>query len=119
MINRTNLEERLDRVISPVMNDETPGMALLIAQGDEVLVRKGYGLADMTTGRKLSPDDNLIIASNTKQFTCMAILMLVEARCYFIWTTRSKNSFPDFPGGREEGHDLGNDGASIRHQRVF
>lgn len=55
MINRTNLEERLDRVISPVMNDETPGMALLIAQGDEVLVRKGYGLADMTTGRKLSP----------------------------------------------------------------
>ena len=49
MINKTNLEERLDRVISPVMNDKTPGMALLIAQGDEVLVRKGYGLADMTT----------------------------------------------------------------------
>lgn len=96
MINRTNLEERLDRVISPVMNDETPGMALLIAQGDEVLVRKGYGLADMTTGRKLSPDDNLIIASNTKQFTCMAILMLVEEGLLHLDDTVEK-FFPDFP----------------------
>ena len=96
MINRTNLEERLDCVISPVMNDETPGMALLIAQGDEVLVRKGYGLADMTTGRKLSPDDNLIIASNTKQFTCMAILMLVEEGLLHLDDTVEK-FFPDFP----------------------
>ena len=74
MINRINLEERLDRVISPVMNDETPVCALLIAQGDEVLVRKGYGLADMTTGRRNFSGRYLIIASNTKQFTCMAVL---------------------------------------------
>ena len=96
MVNRTNLEERLDCVISPVMNDKTPGMALLIAQGDEVLVRKGYGLADMTTGRKISPDDNLIIASNTKQFTCMAVLMLVEAGLLKL-DDRVEKFFPDFP----------------------
>ena len=83
-------------MISPVMNDKTPGMALLIAQGDEVLLRKGYGLADMETGRKISPDDNLIIASNTKQFTCMEILMLVEAGLLHLDDTVEK-LFPDFP----------------------
>lgn len=96
MINKTNLEERLDKVISPVMNDKTPGMALLIAQGDEVLIRKGYGLADMKTGRKISLDDNLIIASNTKQFTCMAVLMLVERGLLNLDDTVGK-FFPDFP----------------------
>lgn len=96
MVNKVNLEERLDRVISRVMNDNTPGMALLIAQGDEILVRKGYGLADMKTGRKISPDDNLIIASNTKQFTCMAVLMLVERGLLSLNDTVEK-FFPDFP----------------------
>ncbi|MBQ1959123.1 MAG: serine hydrolase [Firmicutes bacterium] len=76
MINRTNLEERLDRVISSVMNDKTPGMALLIAEGDEVIIRKGYGMADLETGRRITPEDNFVIASNSKQFTCFAIRML-------------------------------------------
>ena len=84
MIHRQGLEERLDRVISPVMNDRTPGMALLIAEGDDIVLRKAYGLADLETGRKIVPEDNFVIASNTKQFTCMAHKM---AHCYigFVW----------------------------------
>ena len=96
MIKRTDLEERLDKAISPVMNDNTPGMALLISQGDEVIIRKAYGIADFETGRKISPDDNFIIASNTKQFTCMAILMLEEEGLLKL-DEPIERFFPDFP----------------------
>lgn len=96
MINRTNLEERLDRAISSIINNNTPGVALLIAQGDEVLIRKGYGMADFSTGRKVSPDDNFVIASNSKQFTCFAIRIL-EAEGKLNINETIERFFPDFP----------------------
>ena len=96
MINRTNLEERLDRAISSVMNENTPGMALLIAEGDDVIIRKGYGIADFKTGRKVAPEDNFIIASNSKQFTCFAIRIL-EAEGKLNINETIERFFPDFP----------------------
>lgn len=96
MICRQGLEERLDRVISPVMNNETPGMALLVAEGDDIVLRKAYGLADLETGRKITPEDNFVIASNTKQFTCMAILMLREQGLLEL-DESIERFFPDFP----------------------
>lgn len=96
MINRTNLEERLDAAISSVMNENTPGMALLIAEGDEVIIRKAYGIADFETGRKITPEDNFIIASNSKQFTCFAIKML-EAEGLLDINETIERFFPDFP----------------------
>ena len=44
------LEKRLDKVISEDMNDNTPGMALLITKGDDILIRKAYGLAGTKDG---------------------------------------------------------------------
>lgn len=96
MINRSNLEQRLDAVISSTMNENTPGMALLIAEGDEVLIRKAYGIADFKTGRKVTPDDNFVIASNSKQFTCFAIKML-EAEGLLDQDETIERFFPDFP----------------------
>ncbi len=96
MINRRNLEERLDTVISPIMNDNTPGMALLVSEGDDVIIRKAYGIADFKTGRKITPEDNFVIASNTKQFTCMAILML-EQEGLLKLDEPIESFFPDFP----------------------
>ena len=96
MINRTNLEERLDKVISSVMNENTPGMALLIAERDEVIIRKGYGMADLETGRRITPEDNFVIASNSKQFTCFAIKIL-EAEGLLKLDEPIERFFPDFP----------------------
>ena len=91
-----NLEQRLDAVIAPVMNEKTPGMALLIAKGDEILLRKAYGMADLENGRPITPEDNFVIASNTKQFTCFAILMLQEQGLLSLDETIDR-FFPDFP----------------------
>ncbi|WP_130864240.1 serine hydrolase domain-containing protein [Bacilliculturomica massiliensis] len=95
-MNIKTLEERLDAVISPVMNENTPGMALLIAKGDQVLIRKAYGLADMEAKRLIRPDDNFVIASNSKQFTCIAILMLEQEGLLDLDEPIAR-FFPDFP----------------------
>ena len=96
MINRVNLEERIDKAVSSIFNENTPGMTLLIAQGDEILVRKAYGMADIAAGRKAVPEDNFVIASNSKQFTCFAIRML-EAEGKLDINETIERFFPDFP----------------------
>ncbi|MGF6376240.1 CubicO group peptidase (beta-lactamase class C family) [Clostridiales Family XIII bacterium PM5-7] len=100
MVNREKLEKRLDAVISPVMHEGTPGMALLIAKGDEVLIRKAYGLADLEHQTPVKVEDNFIIASNTKQFTCYAIAMLKE-QGLLDYDEPIERFFPDFPEYRK------------------
>ncbi|MBN1933898.1 MAG: serine hydrolase [Anaerolineae bacterium] len=57
-----------------------PGSAaVLIAQDGQVLVRRGYGLADRETNAPVTPDTVFPIASMSKQFTAMAIMQLAEA----------------------------------------
>lgn len=90
------LEKRLDAVISPIMNEKGPGMALLIARGEEVLIRKAYGLADLEKKRPIKPEDNFVIASNSKQFTCAAIMMLKEEGL-LDYDEAIERFFPDFP----------------------
>lgn len=77
-MNTKNLEQRLDQIISPVMHQGTPGMALLIAKDEDILIRKAYGMADLDAERPIRPEDNFVVASNTKQFTCVAVMMLAE-----------------------------------------
>lgn len=93
-------EKRIDEIVSRDMNDSTPGMALMITKGEDVLLRKAYGLADLETGRKITCDDTFVIASNTKQFTCMAIMMLKE-QGLLDYDECIERFFPDFPDYRK------------------
>ncbi len=57
--------------------DEPGGVALVVKDG-KVLHRKAYGLANLELGVPLQPESVLKIASVTKQFTAVSILMLAE-----------------------------------------
>lgn len=52
--------------------------AVLVAQGDRLLLREAYGVADVVTGQRLSPGDRFRLASVSKQFTAAAILRLQD-----------------------------------------
>ena len=52
--------------------------AVLVTQGDRLLLREAYGVADVVTGQALSPDDRFRLASVSKQFTAAAILRLQD-----------------------------------------
>jgi cyanophycinase len=56
----------------------TPGAAVLVAADGKVLVSKGYGLADLDARTPVTAHTNFRLASVTKQFTAMAVMLLVQ-----------------------------------------
>src|SRR3954452_2449341 len=56
----------------------TPGFALVVVQGDQVIISRGYGLADRETGTPMSQDTPVQIGSTTKGMIAMALMQLVE-----------------------------------------
>ncbi len=50
--------------------------AVLVARHGEILLRKGYGLADRDSGARVSPETVFDVGSITKQLTAAAILRL-------------------------------------------
>ena len=72
-------EERIAAIAAAHgVNDTTPGFALAVEKAGELLYEGGFGCADLTSSRRITPSDNFIIASNTKQMCCTAMLMLAE-----------------------------------------
>jgi D-alanyl-D-alanine carboxypeptidase len=68
----------IDRLLSKEYAADAPGAAVFVSRGGTVVLKKGYGLAD--TARKLpaTPATVFRLASVTKMFASMAILMLAE-----------------------------------------
>lgn len=69
------LQERAKRFFSGAQ----PGGVVLVRKGDQVLLREGYGLADVENQVPMTADKVLPLASVTKQFTAFAVLQLVQA----------------------------------------
>jgi len=55
-----------------------PGLAVGFARGGRVTFARGYGLADLASGRAVTADTRFHIASLTKTVTATAILQLAE-----------------------------------------
>jgi CubicO group peptidase (beta-lactamase class C family) len=64
-------------VQSTMQNRGVPGVDLAIIHGDQVEHLRGYGGAD-PSGRAVTPETPFLIGSNTKGFTALAIMQLVE-----------------------------------------
>lgn len=69
----------INRFLSETFRPDAPGAAVLVVHRGEVLLRKGYGLANLELGVPIDPAQVFRIGSLTKQFTAVAILQLVEA----------------------------------------
>ena len=73
------LEERLDAIVKEAYpNEDEPGAAVIVVVDGKPVLRKGYGLADVESGAKITPERIFRIGSVTKQFTAVAILQLVQ-----------------------------------------
>ena len=80
---------------------DAPGMSLLVIKDGGVLFKKAYGLADVEKKVSNTTRTNFRLASVTKQFTAMAILILME-RGKLRLESQLTDFFQDFPAyGRE------------------
>jgi D-alanyl-D-alanine carboxypeptidase len=67
-----------DRVKGIMERQHIPGMAVVVIKDGQVQELKGYGVADIDTKAPVTPETKFPIGSLTKQFTAMAIMVLVE-----------------------------------------
>ncbi len=88
-------DSKVDRLFHDYQG-ERPGAAVMVIHKGQPLLVKTFGLADLEHLRPVIPQTNFRLASVTKQFTAMAIMILVE-RGKLDYATNLKVIFPDFP----------------------
>ena len=69
---------KVDSLFAHLNKTTSPGMAVLVVQDGRVLLRKGYGMANLEHRTPVTPATVFDIASVSKQFAGMAVAMLVE-----------------------------------------
>lgn len=70
--------EAVDSLLERWTQPGSPGCAVAVVKDSDILHAKGYGLAHVELGVPNTPETVFRIASITKQFTCLAILMLAR-----------------------------------------
>jgi CubicO group peptidase (beta-lactamase class C family) len=92
------MEGEIDTLLSQIYKPDEPGAVLLVKKGDDVLVRRAYGMADLELGVPMAPDMVFRIGSITKQFTAVGILLLAERGKLSLRDDLTK-FLPDYPTG--------------------
>lgn len=68
----------VDSVFSPFASHQSPGCAVGITRDGSLVFAKGYGMADLEHDTPISPETRFYIASVSKQFTAMSIVLLAR-----------------------------------------
>ena len=75
----------------------SPGAAVLVIKDGREVFQRGYGVTDLRTLHKIDEHTNFRLASVTKQFTAMAIMLLVHDG-KLRYDESLTEIFPEFPG---------------------
>lgn len=68
----------IDRILAEEYPAGAPGAAIMVSRAGQVILMKGYGLADTERKAPVTTDTVFRLASLTKAFTGTAVLMLAE-----------------------------------------
>jgi CubicO group peptidase (beta-lactamase class C family) len=85
-----------DRALAAIYPPGAPGAAAIVVKDGKVLLRKGYGMANLELGVAMAPDMVFELGSVTKQFTAAAILLLQERGKLRVEDAITKY-LPDYP----------------------
>lgn len=90
------LASKVDQVMEQFVAMNSPGAVVLIGRTGQVLLRKAYGMANVTKNEALTPEHRFLIASVSKQFYGLAALIL-QHRGRFSLDDVISPFFPDYP----------------------
>lgn len=72
------MDAAIDALFSPLTDVKSPGAAVLVRKNNQTIFERGYGARELHTFAKIDARTNFRLASCTKQFTAMAIMLLVH-----------------------------------------
>ncbi len=68
--------KQVDDLIHKYVHNDGPGMAVVVVKDGKVVHKQGYGLANIDKNVKITPQTTFELASVSKQFTGMAMMVL-------------------------------------------
>ncbi len=71
-------DERVDEIFSELDEEGSPGAAVVVVRGGNVLFQGAYGHADLKKGILVETDTAFYMAAAAKQMTAVAVLQLAE-----------------------------------------
>jgi CubicO group peptidase (beta-lactamase class C family) len=89
-------KEQIDAIFRPLATAQSPGLAVGVIRDGKLIFANGYGLRDLQKKTPITPDTDFRLASVTKQFTAMSIMLLVHDGKLHYEDTLGK-IFPEFP----------------------
>ena len=93
---RAEPEDRVDLIFEPWSARGAPGCAVSVMRGGDVLFAKGYGDANLEYDVPITPASVFHVASVSKQFTAMAVALLV-ADGRISWDDDVRGYVPELP----------------------
>jgi len=86
----------IDSVFASLKSSDAPGAAVLVIQNGKPVFRRGYGITDLRTRHAIEPNTNFRLASFSKQFTAMCVMLLVhDGKLHY--DDHLTDIFPEFP----------------------
>ena len=73
-----DLTQQFDAIVSKYYQPDTPGATILVAKDGKTIYRKAVGKSNLELDVDMLPENVFMLASITKQFTAVSILMLEE-----------------------------------------
>ena len=70
--------QQIDAIFTGLISETEPGAAVLVVKDGQVVFERGYGVRDLKTLSRIDAITNFRLASLTKQFTAMAVMLLVH-----------------------------------------
>lgn len=90
--------QQAQQLLAETATADGPGVAILVARGDEVIFRSVRGMAQLELDVPTRADNIFQIVSNTKQFAAASVFKLVEQGRLSLTDPVSK-FLPDYPNG--------------------
>ncbi len=87
---------QIDSIVRNAMNNfAVAGMAVVVVKDGKIIHKKGYGVKNINTGKKVDSLTNFAIASNSKAFTTTLLSLLVEEH-KLSWKDKVVDIIPEF-----------------------
>ena len=90
------VEKKVDELFLALTSPDAPGLAVLVRHNGKTAFERAYGVRDLRSKVKIDARTNFRLASFTKQFTAMAVMLLVHDGKLRADETLGE-VFPDFP----------------------
>ena len=90
------MDKSIDAIFSPLADSKSPGVAVLVRKNGHTVFERGYGVRDLHSMAKIDAQTNFRLASCSKQFTAMSIMLLVHDGKLRYENTLT-GIFPEFP----------------------